>query len=185
MDTDVYVKKRFDDFLHNGFFTSMEYHKEDAIKANAYELLNEDGTLKDSKHRIFTRCIGIQAAVFGGVKGHPFLASCLEWYNDKHFVLADGTYYNKIISPAIYADVALEYGFRYKDELQKLKNEITIYPSYIFAGSISESGKESYAVHYCNGSWCDKPKRTVFEGIKQKLSRNNILRTILGKKALG
>lgn len=184
MDTDVYVKKSFDDFLHNEFFTSLEYHKEDAIKANAYELLNEDGTLKDSKHRIFTRCIGIQAAVLGGVKGHPFLKSCLEWYNDKHFILPDGTYYNKIISPAIYADVALEYGFRYKDELQKLKNKMTIYPSYIFAGAIHEAEKESYAVHCCSGSWRDKPKETDFQKIKQKLSRNNILRKILGKKKL-
>jgi hypothetical protein len=95
----------------------LEYHKEEATKENAYELLNDDRTLKNEKYRIFTRCIGIQAAVLGGIKGHRFLESCLDWYNDKHFILSDGSYYNKIISPAIYADVAIEYGFRYKDEL--------------------------------------------------------------------
>lgn len=181
MDTDVYVKKNFDDFLQNGFFTSLEYHKEGAIKGNAHELLNEDGTLKNEKYRIFTRSIGIQAAVLGGIKGHHFLKSCLDWYNDKHFILSDGSYYNKIISPAIYADIAIEYGFRYKDELQKLKDNITIYPSYFFAGSRSEAEKESYAVHCCNGSWRNK---TTFQQIKSKLSRNNVLKKLLGKKPL-
>jgi hypothetical protein len=181
MDTDVYVKKSFDNFLQNGFFTSLEYHKEGATKENAYELLNDDGTLKNEKYRIFTRGIGIQAAVLGGIKGHRFLKSCLNWYNDKHFILSDGSYYNKIISPAIYADVAIEYGFRYKDELQKLKDNITIYPSCVFAGSISEAERESYAIHCCNGSWRDK---TIFQKIKEKLSRNNILRKFLGKRPL-
>ena len=156
MDTDVYVTKKFDNFLHNSFFTSLEYHKEDAIQENAYELLNEDGTLKDSKDRIFTRCIGIQAAVLGGLKGHPFAKACIDWYRDRHFILSDGTYYDKIISPAIYADIATEYGFRYKDELQKLENNVVIYPSYIFAGSKDEMEEESYAIHFCNGSWRNK-----------------------------
>jgi mannosyltransferase OCH1-like enzyme len=181
-DSDVYVKRSFDDFLHNEFFTSLEYHKDTAIEQNAYELLDDDGTLKNAKERIFTRGIGIQAAILGGVKGHPFLKSCLDWYNGKHFILPDGTYYNKIISPAIYADRAIDYGFRYKDELQELKNGMTIYPSYIFAGGINEAKEESYAIHCCNGSWRDRPKESIATKIKRKLSRNNFLRKISGKQ---
>ena len=161
LDTDVFVKKSFDDFLGNRFFTSVEYHKEAAEKENAYEQLNDDGTLKNpEKDRIFTRCIGIQAAVLGGVKGHPFLRSCLEWFKDKHFIMADGSYNNKIISPAIYADIAIEYGFRYKDELQKLWDGMIVYPSQVFAGNTNSNVKESYAVHCCIGSWRDRPKKT-------------------------
>jgi mannosyltransferase OCH1-like enzyme len=183
MDTDVYVKKSFDRFLDNDFFTSLEYHKEMAIKQNAFELLNENGTIKNQRDRIFTRSIGIQAAVLGGIKGHPFLKSCLDWYKDKHFILPDGTYYNKIISPAIYADVMIEYGFRYKDEIQKLGYGMMVYPSGIFAGCIQEAGEESYAIHCCNGSWREKPKETILKKIKRKLAQNNFLRKILGKKA--
>ncbi len=179
MDTDVYVKKPFDEFLSNDFFTSLEYHKESAIKDKAFELLNDDGTIKDNRDRIFTRSIGIQAAVLGGIKGHPFLKSCLDWYNDKHFILPDGTYYDKIISPAIYADVMIEYGFRYKDELQSLKNNMVVYPSSVFAGSISEAKDESYAIHYCTGGWRDE---TVLSKIKKGLANNNLLRKLLGKK---
>jgi len=180
MDTDVYVLKSFNEFLGNSFFTSLEFHKEDAIRENASELLNEDGTLKDKKYRIFTRCIGIQAAVLGSVKGHSFAKLCMEWYKDKHFVLEDGTFYNKIISPAIYADIAIEYGFRYKDELQRLKDNMTVYPSSVFAGNKNEVGKENYAIHCCNGSWRDKPKENIY----QKLSKNNFLRKILGKSTI-
>jgi mannosyltransferase OCH1-like enzyme len=179
MDTDVYVKKSFDDLLYSGFFTSLEYHKESAIKENAYELLNDDGTLKNQNDRIFTRSIGIQAAVLGGIKEHPFLRSCLDWYKDKHFILPDGTFYNKIISPAIYADVAIEYGFRYKDEEQKLRDNMVVYPSNIFAGSINEAEKESYAIHCCNGNWREK---TIFSKIKQKLLKNNFLRKIFVRR---
>ena len=184
MDTDVYVKKTFDDFLNNGFFTSVEYHKEGAIKQKAFNLLNEDGTLKDSKYRIFTRCIGIQAAIIGGIKGHPFLKSCLDWYSDKHFILSDGTYYDKIISPAIYADVAIEYGFRYKDEMQKLGDNIAIYPSNVFAGNEKNATDDSYAIHRCLGGWRDKPKENILKKIKRSLSKNNIVRRTFGKKPL-
>lgn len=189
MDTDVYAIKKFDDFLHNGFFTSIEYHKEGATQENAYKLLNEDGTLKSSNDRIFTQGIGIQAAVLGGIKGHLFAKSCIDWYKNKHFILSDGTYYNKIIVPAIFADVAIEYGFRYKDEFQKLKGNIVVYPSYIFAGTRALAEERSYAIHCCNGSWRDKPpvseqKENIITKVKQKLAKNNFLRKILGKKSL-
>jgi mannosyltransferase OCH1-like enzyme len=186
LDSDVYVIKSFNDFLENGFFTSVEYHKYWAKKENAYELLNEDGTLKNPKDRIFTRFIGIQAAVFGGIQGHPFLKSCLEWYKNKHFILPDGTYYyNKLSSPAVYADVAIEYGFRYKDELQKLKDNIVIYPSWIFSDGLVKDLKdieESYSVHCGHGSWRNKTRETIFTIIRNKLSKNNFLRKILGRK---
>jgi mannosyltransferase OCH1-like enzyme len=180
MDTDVYVLKSFDDFLVNDFFTSLEYHRKTVKKANAYEILNDDGTLKDAKYRIFTRGIGIQAAVLGSIKGHPYLKSCLDWYNGKHFILPDGTYYNNFISPAIYADIAIEYGFRYKNELQTLKNNMVIYPSFVFCGSLNEARKETYAIHLGNGSWVDGYKKILMK-IKNKLLNNNIYINIFGK----
>jgi mannosyltransferase OCH1-like enzyme len=182
MDTDVYVLKNFDGFLHNGFFTSVEYWKEAAIKSNAFELLNEDGTIKNQKDRIFTRAIGMQAAVFGGVNGHLFVKSCMDWYRDNLSILTEGIYNNKIIAPAVYADVAIEYGFRYKDELQKLKYDMAIYPSYIFAGHKSNANPETYAIHCCSASWRDKTNETLLKIMKRKIGKNNILRKIFGKE---
>jgi mannosyltransferase OCH1-like enzyme len=73
MDTDVYAVKSFDDFLSASFFTSLEYDKTIVEKENAQELLNEDGT-KKYPQEIFTRGIGIQAAILGSIKGHAFVS---------------------------------------------------------------------------------------------------------------
>jgi len=177
LDTDVYVKKSFDGFLENGFFTSVEYH-EGFVKEWTH-LLNDDGTLKNDKD-IFTHGIQLQAAIMGGVKGHPFLKSCMDWFNDKHFILEDGTYFNKkIISPHIYAHVAQEYGFRYKNELQKLTHNMTIYPNCVFPGGLSHITEESCAVHICRGEW-----RGFWPKLMLNLTRNNFIRKLLGKKKL-
>jgi hypothetical protein len=159
----------------------VEYYKEYVIKSRAFELLNKDGTIKNKNNSIFTRFIGIQAAVLGGIKGHSYLKSCIDWYKDKHYVLPDGTYYDKILAPYIYADIAIEYGFRYKDELQKLKGNMVIYPSSTFATNISESEDDSYAIHCCYQSW---KEGNIFERVKRKLSKNNTLRKLFGKKII-
>ncbi|MDR1760462.1 MAG: glycosyl transferase [Fibrobacter sp.] len=178
LDTDVYVKKSFNDFLDNGFFTAVEYHEKQA--KNGIHLLNEDGSLKDKNNdEILTNGIQLQAAVMGGVKGHPFLKSCMDWYHNKHFILEDGSYFDKMISPDIFAHVAAEYGFRYKNELQKLKNNMVIYPNNIFAGSLAQETEESYAVHRCEASW-----RSKWYIILWKLRKNNFLRALFGKKKL-
>lgn len=155
MDSDVYVLQSFDGFLSNSFFTSLEYHKNIVEKENVQELLNGDGTRKYPQE-IFTRGIGIQSAVLGGVKGHPFIKACMEWYKNNLSSLTEGTYNNKITATEVYADIAIQYGFRYKDELQKLANDIVIYPSKTFAGSKAEVERGAYAVHCCKGSWREK-----------------------------
>jgi len=173
-DTDVFVKKSFDIFLNNDFFTGVEYHKGYVKKGR--HLLNDDGTLKDGVD-FFTHGIQIQAAIMGGVKGHPFLRSCLSWYQDRHFILEDGTYADKLISPYIYAHVAAQYGFRYKNELQKLERGITVYPNTIFAGNLTQSGRDTYAVHCCRGDW-----RGFGTKLVRMITYNNLFRKILGKK---
>jgi hypothetical protein len=177
LDTDVYVKKSFNRFLENGFFTSVEYHK-DFVKKWVH-LLNDDGTLKNNED-IFTHGIQLQAAIMGSVKGHPFLKSCMDWYDDKHFIWDDGTTYcDKFVSPHIYAHIAVKYGFRYKNELQKLNHDMTIYQNCIFPGGLSHITEESYAVHICRGEW-----RGFWPRLTLNLTRNNFVRTLLGKRKL-
>ena len=143
-------------------------------------MLNADGTLKDEyKGQMFTYGIQIQAAVMGGVKGHPFLKSCLDWYDGKHFILENGSFADKLISPFIYAHVAAKYGFRYKNELQKLEYGMVVYPNTIFAGNWSQAGKDTYAIHYCDGAWRNNRYKMI-----RKLRTNNFLRMLFGKKKL-
>jgi len=179
LDTDVYVEKSFDRFLENGFFSAVEYLEGKAKKG--LHLLNSDGTLKDRSVGIFTHGIQIQAAIMGAVKGHPFLKSCMDRYNGKHFILDDGSYSNRPISPQIYADVAIDYGFRYKNEMQKLKDNMTIYPNAVFPCALPHVVDESYAVHLCKGEWRN---RGFGEKALSGLRMNNFLRGLFGKKRI-
>lgn len=178
LDTDVLVKKKFDHFLGNDFFTSVVYHSSTIREKNTLDLLNEDGTSKVP----FTQKpgFGIQAAVLGSIKGHYYLRDCLEYYSDKHFILNDGLF-NKIVASDIYAMVAEKYGFKYKNELQRLNSNILILPSEIFAGNLDEVTDSTYAIHYCAGSWRTPTLRSVLRKMLEKMGVDNFLRKLLGR----
>lgn len=162
LDSDVLVKKSFDEFLNFNFFSSMEYHHVMVKDNRTLDLLNDDGSSKlEYTHK---PGIGIQAAVLGSIKGLPYLKDCMNYYQDKHFVInKEKDYYNQLLAPDIFAMVAEKYGFKYKDELQILNSNMLILPSEVFAGSVKEETKNSYAVHHCAGSWRDEPKKNVIK----------------------
>ena len=71
LDSDVYLYQSFDGFLNNGFFTNVEFTSH-YKKNKSWNFLNEDGTKKDPQ-QIVIPGVALQAAIFGGVAGHPFL----------------------------------------------------------------------------------------------------------------
>ena len=82
LDSDVVLLKKFDDFLDNAFFSSMEYHPIQIEKCGTMQYLDADG------HRtadVFIQGIQIQAAVMGAEAGCPFVKEVMDWYQDKHF----------------------------------------------------------------------------------------------------
>ena len=62
-----------------------------------------------------------------------------------------------VIAPQIYARIAENYGFRYKDIDQELTDGLMVYRSEIFAGNRREATPASYAIHYCENSWNKRP----------------------------
>src|SRR5262245_40373291 len=70
LDTDVAVKRRFEDLLGHDLFTAVEYHPEVVRQHDTAALLNPDGSSK--RPGTGKPGIGLQAAVLAGVKGHPF-----------------------------------------------------------------------------------------------------------------
>jgi hypothetical protein len=148
LDSDIFLKKDISEFLDNSFFSFIEYH-ENGFKP--YDnLIDENGNPLTDGH-IPGFCI--QAAFMGAEKGNNFIKSCMEYYELLHFINEDGSYYDKLIAPDIYALCAREFGFKYKNELQKLDDRMTIYPSVYCAGTLSEINKKNYAIHCCAGSW--------------------------------
>ena len=154
LDSDVKVLKRFDTFLRHPFFTSMEYHPFMVERDNSLEDIDAEG------HRVADKYISgieLQAAVMGAEKGCPFVKQVMDWYQDKHFVREDGRLGLDVIAPQIYARIAEDYGFRYKDMDQKLDGDLMVYRSEIFAGNRREVTPASYAIHYCENSWNERP----------------------------
>jgi len=169
MDSDVIVKKNFDVFLANDLFSAVEEYIPDKTDKTAV-YVHEDGSVVQK-----IAGVALQAAVIGSVAGNVFLKDCLEWYADKHFVLPDGSFFDRIVAPDIYASVAQRYGFRYKNEEQNLSGNMKIYPSYVFAPNILGFTKESYAIHCTLGSWRS-------ESFLKKIAKNsNFIRKLLGK----
>ena len=150
LDSDVRVLKRFDDFLHHSFFSSMEYHPFMVERDHSLDFVDEAGHRKTDG---YISGIEMQAAVMGAEKGCPFCKDVLDWYADKHFVKPDGTLGLDVIAPQIYARIAEKYGFVYKDVDQKLQGNMMVYRSEIFAGNRREATPASYAIHYCENSW--------------------------------
>lgn len=154
LDSDVKVLKRFDDFLHHSFFTSMEYHPFMIERDRSLDDIDKNGYRISDK---YISGIELQAAVMGAEKGNQFVKQILDWYHDKHFIKADGSMGLDVIAPQIYARIAEDYGFKYKDIDQRLKGGLMIYRSEIFAGNRREATPVSYAIHYCENSWNKRP----------------------------
>ena len=176
LDSDVYVLKRFDDLLDHDYFTCFEWKKstnifKDVINSN----LDDIQIVGD---------IQFEAAIFGGIQGHPFLRDCMSWYENRRFILPYGEYNRKVIAPHIYAAVAQKYGFRYIHEEQKLENNMIIFPqgakfySPFHNTPISEITHETYAVHWHAAAWIYKP----FQRIKMGIKNNKYVRMIFGKR---
>jgi hypothetical protein len=105
----------------------------------------------------------------------------LDWYEDKNFILSDGSYNNVIIAPDIYAMVAEDYGFKYRNAQQRLREDILILPSEYFAGGLSEATERTYAIHCGVGMWRDMG---VVSASLKRIKKNNLLRKIFRKKLL-
>ncbi len=171
LDTDVVLLKKLDDFLVHSFFSSLEYHPIQISKCGTMLHLDSNG------HRIddsYIEGIQIQAAIMGAEAGNPFVKKVLDWYQDKHFVKHDGTLRTDLLSPYIYARVAEDFGFIYKDIEQQLEGGVHIYPSETFAGNKHEVTKNSYAVHMCAHSWHLSPleKLRHFLGLDKKYNKS-------------
>jgi hypothetical protein len=155
LDSDVIVRKSFDDFLQYDFFTAVE------CAASVV------GKLEQPR---------LQAAIMGGIKGHPYLKDILNWYGTHHFT--DTEYNIKLVAPDVYAQIAEKYGFQHKNELQVLKNNMVIFPSAVFAMSADSATREAFAVHCCKSSWREH------QFYLQCVIRNKLLRKLFGKRPL-
>ncbi|WP_303920007.1 glycosyltransferase family 32 protein [Treponema berlinense] len=113
-DSDVFVKKSFDDFLQNSFFTGIEFNEKKFYATKSNELLNQDGTKKNPDSII--QGLSIQSAILGAEKGNQCIKDIMDFYENKHFINPDGTFYSKMIAPDVQAFALEKYGFIYQNK---------------------------------------------------------------------
>ncbi|MDR3227451.1 MAG: polysaccharide biosynthesis protein [Prevotellaceae bacterium] len=162
LDSDVKVFRRFDKFLHNAAFSSIEHH----VGVKAWTNSEKYGSSYNA----------IQAAVIGAEKNHNWIKMCMEHYHKTTFSLREDGSVNVDTSPDIFAHYAhINYGFKYDEhynKMQKLEDGIVIYPQKVFASAFSGATLNSYALHLCNKSWL-KTQNSLLYKIDTKLCTNS------------
>lgn len=127
MDSDIFIKERFDQFIPEHGFATFHEHI-----GNKFQL---------------------QAAFLIGEKGNEFCKNTYLYYQQHSFLNPDGTF-NLKISPIIMAEIASEKGYIPSDTEQHLKDDTIIYPGYFVTpcNKIQKHPK-AFAQHRIYGSW--------------------------------
>lgn len=131
MDSDIFVKKRFDAFIpRQGFATFHEHF----------------GGLQQ-----------LQAAFFIGEKGNAFCREMYEYYSSRPFRKPDGTF-DLTISPVIMVEVARRRGYVPADTEQHLAGDVVIYPCRFVTPCKrrSAANPQAFAQHRIYGSWRER-----------------------------
>jgi len=129
LDSDVWVSGNIDALLKNDFFTGLE--------------------MRDKEHTQ----IYLEGAIMGACPGHPFIQKCLEFYNQRHFILEDGSRDMTPI-PTIVSDIMeREYGWKREDKTQYLSDGIAVYSTHTIANTNCKRTRSVKLYHLNNRSW--------------------------------
>lgn len=158
MDSDILVKRRFDEFLNAGTVLFQEYHARD-VRTNPAGLLSPEGINLCPGRPVCG--IGIQAAFMASMPGQPVIRHLFDLYTERRFILPDGSFHEQPIAPALYAMALERLGYRYADIEQRVDGA-HIYPSRYLAGHRSEDSGDAFAIHLVAHSWRNK---SIFQKI--------------------
>lgn len=139
-DTDIEVKKPFEEFL------------EDKSMVLGFE----------SERSLLTAFIAVE-------KGHPYMKEFLESYKERNFLKEDGSYDMLVINEGFSALMERKGVDLDRNEYQELPGDIVIYPEEYFCGFDVNNWHESITdktctVHYMNSSWVSGK-----QGMKRKI----------------
>ncbi|MCM1131334.1 MAG: exopolysaccharide biosynthesis protein [Roseburia sp.] len=117
---------------------------------------------------------------FGAIKNHPVLIKMLEHYNSLAFNLET---IKELACPYINTTVLQDYGFQFKDEVQKL-GDIVVYPAKYFDPLSTNASdllcEHTYSIHHYGGAWISK-KNAFKRRLYMVVGERNIIKI---KKAL-
>lgn len=127
LDTDVEVLRPLDDFLGHEAFSGFE-----------------DDTF-------------LQSGTMGAAKGHPWIAELLRHYDDRSFLLQDGSC-DTTTNTAVITSICEKHGLALDGSFQSLPNGVVFYPRDYFSPYDYINGGDyrtinSYTIHHFAKSW--------------------------------
>ena len=126
------------------------------------------------EHRAFTGCESAKMCVTGimaSEKGHRWIEELLMEYNERKFILLDGSF-DKTTNTKIITQVTInKFGWKPQNEHQVLKEDLNIYPFEVFCAKDFRTGKiifseNTYNIHHFSGSWLTKTDKLKLKIIR-------------------
>ena len=130
MDSDVFIYRRFDEFIPDDGFVTFN------------ERIEDDWTV-----------YGLQAAFFIGSKGNAFCREMLDYYKSRHYINPDGSQDNTIL-PYTMKSIAERCGYVCEDSEPQRLELLTVYPThYLAPRKRYKIDSETIGQHRVYGSW--------------------------------
>lgn len=109
----------------------------------------------------------IEAATFGAEAGNAYIKKCMEWYHDKHFVNADGSYNYKMTITRMMKETLEEFiTINSIEVFDNNKKDIQLFSPQFFSPKngayrkLTDLTENTYSIHHFRNSWM--PFRSKF-----------------------
>lgn len=113
---------------------------------------------------------GIEAGIFGAEKNSPIIKACLDWYEDKDFLMPDGTF-NMHGCPLVMMEaISNHFEIKFTSEYSDIPSVVCLLPRDFLTAKSSETGivtktNNTLTVHHFAGSWL---KQTLWRRFKHQ-----------------
>lgn len=144
MDMDVEVLKPLDKFLKHQAFIGCENNK---------------------------ICVTTGTGIMAAEKNHKWIEDLLKEYDERRFILPDGSYDTTPNTQIITKVTMEEYGWKPQNEHEVLKEGLNIYPFDYFCAKDLQTGRidiseNTHTIHHFSGSWLSRRDK-----LKSKIQR--------------
>lgn len=152
LDTDVELFQRLDDYLDCSFFSAIELYNEFFMENIAATMLDKDGNPLVPGTEI--PHLEMLTSTIGAVKEHPMICNLRDHYNEMYADLDYAYNFRKHMNlDRLVAKYCTEYGFRYVDETQYLRDGMVIYGTGTFGYAFSPNPNFKVSYHHNAASW--------------------------------
>jgi len=108
----------------------------------------------------------LEAHIIGSEPGNSFISECMSFYENINFIRPDGSIF-LVPMPAIITNIARsKFGLRRNYKMQKLKNNILVYPADYF--SINHDSQSNFTEHLFLGSWNENRDKHYYQLLLSK-----------------